>query len=125
VRLLDQWRAEDNGPRYFVIGSVVRYWPVAVDCFLEEHPALRAKAIAFRKVCPYTFDPHLELVPSPEQILLPREVAERLGVCKRTLSYWREWGQGPDFVIGGDQLVRYTGHAIRTYIAYDEQQLTP
>ena len=122
VRTLDQRRAEGDGPDYFCIGSVVRYWPAALDRYLDERPALKAKAIAMRRAFRYAFDPHLELVPTPDQILLPHEASVCLGVSKRTLNYWRAWGCGPQYtVIGKD--IRYTGPAIRAYIKFEEHQL--
>lgn len=122
VRLFDQWRAEGKGPLHFRIGSVVRYWPAALDRYLAEHPAIKSRAMMFRKVCPYTFDPHIELVPLPQQLLLPHEVGDRLGVCKRTLNYWRSKGSGPEF-IGVGASIRYTGESIRTYLQFEGQQL--
>lgn len=124
VRLLDQWRADETGPQYFRIGSAPRYWPAPLDRYIELHPGLKKKAMLFRQICPNPFDAHFELVPAPEQVLLPHELADRLGVCKRMLNYWRAWGRGPSFEVHGTR-VTYTGAAVRIYLAYDEQQLAP
>jgi hypothetical protein len=123
VRLLDQWRADCIGPRYFKIGCTPRYWPAALDHYISLHPALKKRADLYRSACPYVFDAHFDLVPAPEQVLLPYQLAARLGVCKRTLNYWRTWGTGPDFVLDGIH-VSYTGTAVRAYLAYDEQQIS-
>lgn len=124
VRLLDQWRADGTGPLYFHIGSTPRYWASPLDRYLDMRPALKKKAIWFRQVCPYSFDANEELVPTPDQALLPHELAERLGKCKRTLNYWRAWGRGPAFDVTSTGVI-YTGAAVRAYLAYDEQQLAP
>ncbi|WP_295586882.1 helix-turn-helix domain-containing protein [uncultured Lamprocystis sp.] len=37
VRTLQQWRVKGGGPPYFKLGSAVRYDPVQVDSWLDEH----------------------------------------------------------------------------------------
>lgn len=123
VRLLDYRRTDGTGPQFFLIGSMPRYWPAALDRYISMHPELKKTSDLRRKAWPLPFDSHFELVPEHEQVLLPHELADRLGVCKRTLNYWRAWGgRGPDFLRDGNRIT-YTGSAVRAYLKYDEQQL--
>lgn len=46
----------------------------------------------------------------------PDSLAERLGVPKTTLSYWRTRGEGPKFLRVGRH-IRYTEQDIEDYLA--------
>lgn len=47
--------------------------------------------------------------------LKPAEVAKRLNVSNRTLTTWRERGQGPAFLDMGPRTVRYTEADVKAY----------
>lgn len=51
------------------------------------------------------------------RLLTPQEVADHLGVGRRTVDRWRITGEGPTFVKLSAQTVRYTAEAVTRFIA--------
>ncbi|MCC8362646.1 helix-turn-helix domain-containing protein [Lysobacter sp. A6] len=119
-RTLDSMRAEGIGPHHFRIGDEVRYWPKDLDRHLAVTPKHAALAEIFRKRAIVPFNPHLELIPDEEDLLTTPKAARALGVCVRTMSYWRAAGTGPKFVKVKGR-VRYLGRDIREYVEFDRQ----
>jgi len=50
------------------------------------------------------------------RLFTPVEVAEQLGVARRTLDRWRLTGEGPAFVKLSAQTVRYTADAVSRFV---------
>ena len=120
VRRLDYLMAEGAGPRSFRIGYGVRYWPAELDRYLQAHPDQQEIAKRTRAACPRIFDPHVELVPDPDEVLTVSQLARCLGVCERMVAYWHESGTGPvREVINGR--VQYRGSEVRKYLSFEQQ----
>lgn len=50
------------------------------------------------------------------RLFTPAEVADQLGIGRRTLDRWRLTGEGPAFVKLSAQTVRYTAEAVAHFI---------
>ena len=118
VRSLDEMRARGKGPHHFRIGDEVRYWPADLDRHLLKAPN---HAALFRKLAVELYDPHIELVPEPEAMLNTLKAARSLGVCPRTMSYWRKGFVGPKFVKVNGR-VWYPGRDMRSYVQFERQE---
>jgi len=55
--------------------------------------------------------------PELPRLFTPSEVAEQLGIGRRTLDRWRLTGEGPVFVKLSSQTVRYTAEAVARFVS--------
>jgi len=109
---------------------------------LKNFPLSRSKGVmsaaAARRSAPVTrqpthvpaSEPHVPVGPATDPIatamdaaiiamprlLLPKDVAEQLGVTERTLERWRITGEGPRFVKISRSTVRYKAEDIAAFI---------
>lgn len=52
-----------------------------------------------------------------DELVRAATLAAEIGVCERTLAYWRAKGIGPDWIRLGERVVAYPRSSIREWLA--------